>query len=55
MPMIDLTYPEGAPSAAQRAELIDELTAVLPSTGARHSYTANTIILVRMAKARWAR
>ncbi len=29
MPMIDLTYPEGALSAEQRAELVDELTTVL--------------------------
>ncbi len=40
MPMIDLTYPEGA----LRAELVNELTTVLLSAGERRSYTANTII-----------
>lgn len=29
MPMIDLSYPKGALSAEQRAELVDELTTVL--------------------------
>lgn len=44
MPMIDPIYPEGGLSAAQRAELVKELTTVLLSAGERHSYAANTII-----------
>jgi len=42
--MVDLTYQEGALSAAQRAELVNELATILLSAGERRSYTANMII-----------